>query len=117
MCYALHKRGLGVDNSIKNCSAKCDFRADHVHTDYDKAMKINKDEENHWHSLQILGMQLEDQTTCDSALNVGAVHTVSQVLDQQFTRPEELEKAEHGVATDEVTFLDTLRRLRSSQKE
>jgi hypothetical protein len=39
------------------------------------------------------------------------------VLDQQFTRPEELEKAEHEVEEDEVTFLDTLRRLRSSQKE
>jgi len=62
MCYALHKRGVGVliILTIKNCSAKRDFRADHVHTDYDKTMKINKDEENHWHSLQILGMQLED---------------------------------------------------------
>jgi hypothetical protein len=62
VCYALHKRGLGVDNSltIKNCSAKCDFPADHVHADYDTAMKINKDKENHWHSLQILGMKLED---------------------------------------------------------
>jgi len=39
------------------------------------------------------------------------------VLDQQFTRPEELQKAEHEVAEDEVTLLGTLRRLRSSQKE
>jgi hypothetical protein len=38
-------------------------------------------------------------------------------LDQKFTRPEELEKAEHGVDADAVTFLDTMRRLRSSQKE
>jgi hypothetical protein len=38
------------------------------------------------------------------------------VLDQHFTRPEETEKAEHEVA-DEVTFWDTVRRLRSSQKE
>jgi hypothetical protein len=46
---------LVTPTAIKNCFAKCDFPADHVNTNYDRAMKFTENKENDWHSLQPLG--------------------------------------------------------------
>jgi hypothetical protein len=46
------------------------------------------------HSLQPLGVQSEDYTTCDNSLEVCGVQSGGQVLKQHLTGPEE-EVAEH----------------------
>jgi hypothetical protein len=48
------------------------------------------------------GVQFDDYTTCDSALEVCGIQTVNQVLDEHLTRPEE-EAGEY-----KATFLDGL---------
>lgn len=76
------------------------------------SVKFTEDKESDWHTVQLLGVQTESQTTCDSAVQVFGVHTVDQVLDQQLTGPEEeLEQKEEEVAEDNVTFLDALKGL------
>jgi hypothetical protein len=52
-------------------------------------VKLTENEEDGWQSLQPLGMQFEDYTTCDGALEVCGIQSVDQVLDQYFTRSEE----------------------------
>jgi hypothetical protein len=36
----------------------------------DSAVKLSEDEEDDWYRLQPLGVQFEDCTTCDSALEI-----------------------------------------------
>lgn len=48
------------------------------------------------------------RTTCDTALEICAVSSVDHMLDQQLTRPEELEEEEQ-ISEDKATFLDTLK--------
>jgi hypothetical protein len=36
--------------TIKNCFVKCEFSIDYVSSAYDSAVKLNEDEEDHWHS-------------------------------------------------------------------
>jgi hypothetical protein len=72
--------------TIKNCFVKCGFSIDHVSNNDDSAVKFTEDEENGWHSLQPLGVQFEDCTTCDNAREVYGIQTVDQVLDQHLTR-------------------------------
>jgi hypothetical protein len=62
------------------------------------------------HSLQPLGLQIEDYTTCDSALEVCGFHTFNQMLDQHLTRPEE----EEEVSEHNMTFLDVLKGLEAA---
>jgi hypothetical protein len=52
---------------IKNSFVKCGFSNDHISGNDDSAVKLKEDD---WHSLQPLGVQFEDYTTCDSALEV-----------------------------------------------
>jgi hypothetical protein len=47
-------------------------------------------------------VQFEDKT-CDHVLDVCGVHTVSQVLDQHLSSPEE---EEEEMVEDKLTFLD-----------
>jgi hypothetical protein len=44
-------------------------------------VKLSEDKEDDWHSLQPLGVQCEDYTTCDSALEVCGIQSVDPVLD------------------------------------
>jgi hypothetical protein len=60
---------------------KCDFSNGHVSSNDDSAVRLSEDEEDDWYSLQPLGMQSEDCTTCDSALEICGILTVSQVSD------------------------------------
>jgi hypothetical protein len=83
--------------AIKNNFVKCDFSTDHASSNDDSAVKLSEDEEVDWHSLQPLGVQSEDYTTCDSALEFCGVQNVDQVLDQHFTRPEEEPEEEEEV--------------------
>jgi uncharacterized protein YciW len=52
-------------------------------------VKLTEDEEDDWHSLHPPGVQSEDYTTWDSALDVCEVWSVDQVSDHYLTRPEE----------------------------
>jgi hypothetical protein len=90
---------------------KCGFSVDHVSSKVDSAVKLNEDEEDDWHSLPPLGVQFEDYT-CVSALKVCGIQSVSWVLDQHLTRPEE----EEEVAEHKVTFLVALRGLEAARK-
>jgi hypothetical protein len=61
-------------------------------------LKLSEDEEDDWYTLQLLGVQFEDYTTCDGLLRF-VESGVDQVLDQHLTRPEEEpEKEEEEVA-------------------
>jgi hypothetical protein len=63
-CNALHSRSLKTDNAhYKNCFEKCGFSNYHVSSNDDSAVKLTEDEEDDWHSLQALGMQIDDFTT------------------------------------------------------
>jgi hypothetical protein len=73
--------GLITPTTIKNCFVKCGFSVDHVSSNDGNAMKLTEDEEGYWCSLQF-GVQFEDYTTCDSALEVCEVQSVDQMLDQ-----------------------------------
>jgi hypothetical protein len=77
----------------------------------DTAVKLCEDEEDDWHSLQPLGVQFEDYTTCDSALEVCGVQSVDHMLDQHLTRREEPEEEEE-IAEHKATFLDALKAAR-----
>jgi NAD-dependent dihydropyrimidine dehydrogenase PreA subunit len=55
-------------------------------------VKLSKVEEDNCHSLQPLGVQFEDCTTCDSAVEVCGVQNINQVLDQHLTQSEEESK-------------------------
>jgi hypothetical protein len=59
---------------------KCGFSNDHVISN-DSAVKLNEDEEDDWHSLQSPGVQFEDYTTCDSALEVCGIMSADHMLD------------------------------------
>jgi hypothetical protein len=61
------------------------------------AAKLNEDEEDGWHSLQLLGVQFEDYTTCESALAVCGIQSVDTVLDKHFARPDEPEEKEEVI--------------------
>jgi hypothetical protein len=61
-------------------------------------------------------VQSEDNTTCDSALEVCGVRTVDQVLDQHLTRPEEESESEEEVAEHKTTFWDALKGLEAARK-
>jgi hypothetical protein len=45
-------------------------------------------------------VQNEDYTTSENALKVCGILSVDQVFDQQMTRPEEEEVAEHKIASE-----------------
>jgi hypothetical protein len=75
------------------------------------AVKLVEHEEDDWHSLQPHGVQFEDYTTCDSAVEVCGFQTVNQVLDHHLTRAEEDEVAERKAA-----FFDTLKGLEAARK-
>jgi hypothetical protein len=60
---------------IRDCIVKCSFSVDHVICNDDSALKLTEDEEDDWHSSQPFGMQFEDCTTCDSALEVSGVQS------------------------------------------
>jgi hypothetical protein len=75
--------------AIKNCFVKCAFSNDRVSGNDGSGGKLSEDEDENWHSLQPLGVQFEDYTTCDNAPEVCGVQSVEQVLDQHLTTPEE----------------------------
>jgi hypothetical protein len=56
--------------TLKNCFVKCGLSIDHVSGNDESAVKLIKDEEDDWHSLQRLGVQFEGYTTCSSTLEV-----------------------------------------------
>jgi hypothetical protein len=91
---------------------KCGFPNDHVIINDKSAVKLSENEVDDWHSLQLLGMQFEDYTTCDIALEICGIQSVDQVLDQRLTGPEEEEK----VAEHKVLFLDALIGLEATRK-
>jgi hypothetical protein len=62
--------------TIKNCFVKCDFSIDHVSSG-DSAVKLS--EEDDWHNLQPCGVQFEDCTTCDSALEFCGFQSIQRV--------------------------------------
>jgi hypothetical protein len=90
VCKAFHSRTwiMITPTTIKNFIVKCDFWIERVRSN-DSVVKLSEDEENDWHSLQPLGMQFEDYTTCDSGFEVCGILSVDQVLEQQVTGPEE----------------------------
>jgi hypothetical protein len=53
-----------------------------------KAMKLIGEEENHRQNLQSLVVQFEDYTTCDIALTVCAVHTMTTCWEHMLNKPE-----------------------------
>jgi hypothetical protein len=57
-----------------------------VSSNDDSAVKLSEDEDDNWRSLQPLGVQFEDYTTRDSALEVYGLPSVDQVLDQCLRR-------------------------------
>jgi uncharacterized small protein (DUF1192 family) len=65
---------------------------------------------NDWHSLQPLGVQFEDYSTCDSDLEVCGIHSANQVLDQRFAIPQV------EVAELKATFLDAIQELEAARK-
>jgi ABC-type transport system involved in cytochrome bd biosynthesis fused ATPase/permease subunit len=56
-------------------------------------------------------VQFEDNTTCGSAFKIYEIQSISQVIDQQLTRPEEEEVSEL-----KRTFLDALKGLEAVRK-
>jgi hypothetical protein len=68
MHFIAEDRTLIIPTAIKNSFVKCGFSNDHVSSNDNSVVKINEDEEDDWHSLQLLGVQAEDCTTCDSVL-------------------------------------------------
>jgi hypothetical protein len=80
---------LITPTAIKNCFVKYGFSNDHVSSNNDSALILNKDEEDDWHSLQSLGVQLEDYMTVNSAPEVCGTQSVDQVLDKHSTKPQE----------------------------
>jgi hypothetical protein len=54
---------------IKNCFVMCGFSNDHISSNDDSAVKFTENEEDDCHSLP-LGVQFEDYTTCNNALEV-----------------------------------------------
>jgi hypothetical protein len=99
--------------TIKNCVEKFVFSNDHVSRN-DSALELCEDEEGDWHSIHSLGVQFEDYTTCDSALEVCDVQSVDQMLDQHLTRPEEEPEEEEEVGDLKSTFLGTLKGLETA---
>jgi hypothetical protein len=88
MHFITEARRLIIPTTIKNCFEKCGFSNDHVSSN-DSAVKLSEDKENDWHSLEPLGVQFRDYTTCDSVLEVCGIQSVDQVLDEYLTRPGE----------------------------
>lgn len=52
-------------------------------------MKLIGEEENHRQNLQSLVVQFEDYTTCDIALTVCAVHTMTTCWEHMLNKPEQ----------------------------
>jgi hypothetical protein len=77
-CNAIHNRSLGTDNTHynKNCFMKCGFSTDCAGSNDDSAVKLSEDNEDDWHSLQALGVQFEDYTTCDSSPEVCGIQSI-----------------------------------------
>jgi hypothetical protein len=95
---------LITTTTIKNCFVRYGFLIDHDSNNEASAVKLSDDEEDDWQSFQPLGVQLEDYTTCDSALEVCGIQNVNHMLEQFLTRPEEREVPEH-----KTTLLDVLK--------
>jgi hypothetical protein len=74
------------------------------------AVNLVEDEEDDWHSLQLHGVQFEDYTTCNGALEMYGIQSVDQLLDHLTTAKED-EVAEHKAA-----FFDTLKGLEAARK-
>jgi hypothetical protein len=88
---------------------KCGFSVDNSNSNDDSAMKLYEDDEDDWHTLQLLGRQFQDYTTC---VEVCGIQSVDQVLDQHLTRPE----VEEEVAEYKATFLDALKGLQAARQ-
>jgi hypothetical protein len=57
---------LVILTAVNNFFAKCVLPAHHLYySNYDSALKLTEDEESNWHSLQFLGVQMEDCMACD----------------------------------------------------
>jgi uncharacterized small protein (DUF1192 family) len=88
---------------------KCHFSNDCGSSNDDSATKLSEDEDD-WHSLQPHGAQFEDYTTCDSALEVCAIHSANQVLDQRFAMLEEEVAELKAILLDAMQGLEAARR-------
>jgi hypothetical protein len=84
---------------------KCGFSSN----DDDSAVKLSEDEDDDLHSLQSLGVQFKDYTTCDSVSGVCGIQNVDQVLKKHLTWS-------HEVAEYKATFLDALSGLEAARK-
>jgi hypothetical protein len=89
---------LITPTTLNNCSVNCSFSIDHVSSNHDRAVKLNKGEVDDWHSSEPLGVQSEEYITCDSALKICGVQNVNQVLLQHLIRLEEEEIVKHKAA-------------------
>jgi hypothetical protein len=76
-------------------------------------VKLSEAEEDDWHSSPPpLGVQSEDYTTCNSALEVCGIQSSDQVLDQHLI----MLAAKEELAEHNATFLYVLKEMESSQK-
>jgi hypothetical protein len=82
--------------AVKNCSVKHGVPVDHVCSNNDNGLKLTKDEENYWHSVQLFEYSLRTK--------------------QHVTVPEEeLEGEEEQVAEGKVIFVHTERTTRGQK--
>jgi hypothetical protein len=90
MQFIAEAKRLITHTTIKNCFVKFSFSNYYVSSSDDGEVKLSEDKKDDCmcHNLQPLGMQFEDYTTCDSALEVCGIQSVNQMLDQHLTGPE-----------------------------
>jgi hypothetical protein len=69
---------LITSTTVKNFYVKCGFSNDHISSNDDSAVKLSEDEEDDWYCLHPHGVQFEDCTTCDSALEVCGIFLDAQ---------------------------------------
>jgi hypothetical protein len=92
----------------------CGFSV-HCISNNDNSAVILAVDENEWHSLQPSGMQSEDNTTRDSALEVCRIKSVDQVFYQQLTMPEE-ESEDDKISEHKAVFLAAMIEMEAAKK-
>jgi hypothetical protein len=80
---------LVTPTTTKKCSAKCGFPFEHICSNSDNALKRTELKKITGNILWFRGVQFEGYTACENVLKVCGDCSISQVLEQQFTRPEE----------------------------
>lgn len=80
--YAFHSRSLEVVVTLTaiRTVAQCGFLIDLVCGIDNSALKLTKDEENNWHSLQTVGVQIEDYMTFNSDVEFCRAQSIDQMF-------------------------------------